>query len=313
MDREKLYRYVTCRASSQEETEVLEWLEAAPEHELELAEVQRQHDLVALSAPVIDELYTRDRTRRMRPVLRRWIAAAAAAVLLAFAGYNYRVARDLSQRSEQMLTVVVPDGQRLNMTLQDGTSVWLNAGTTLRYPALFTGRERRVGIEGEARFEVTRDKDHPFVVETYACDVEVLGTQFNVVAEEQRGLFSTALFEGSVAVTSRLVPGERVVLKPDDVVTLEGGHLSVDQIGNRDEYLWTGGIISLTGQSFPELMRRFEKAFGVHIRIEREPSIRIGQGKLRQSIGIDNALEVLQQFADFEYEKNEQDNTIVIR
>ena len=141
----------------------------------------------------------------------------------------------------------------------------------------------------------------------------MLGTKFNVVAEEENGLFSTALFEGRVAVSSRLVPGERLVLEPDEVVTLEGKHLCLGQIDNDEEYLWTNGIISLTDQSFSELMHRFEKTFGVTIRIEREPSIRIGQGKIRQSVGIDNALQVLQRFADFEYEKDEQNNTITIR
>ena len=313
MEKETLYRYVTCQASPEEERAVLTWLEADPAHESELAQVQRQHDLVALSAPVINELYTKDRTHRSGTVLRRWSAAAAAAVLLAFSGYYFHAARDFSRQGERQLSVSVPYGQRVNLTLQDGSSVWLNAGTTLRYPALFTGRERRVEIEGEARFEVAHDAKHPFIVRTYACDVEVLGTKFNVVAEEEKGLFSTALFEGRVAVSNRLVPGERLVLEPDEIVTLEGRHLCFGQIDNDEEYLWTNGIISLTDQSFSELMHRFEKTFGVTIRIEREPSIRIGQGKIRQSVGIDNALQVLQRFADFEYEKDEQNNTITIR
>ncbi|WP_288844690.1 FecR family protein [uncultured Alistipes sp.] len=313
MEKETLYRYVACQASPEEETAVLTWLDADPAHESELAEVQRQHDLVVMSAPVINELYAKDRTFRLGRALRRWCAAAAAAVLLAFGGYNFHVARDFSQRGEQLLTVSVPYGQRVNLTLQDGTSVWLNAGTTFRYPALFTGRERRVEIDGEARFEVAHDARHPFIVETYACDVEVLGTKFNVMAEERNGLFATALFEGRVAVTNRIVPGERLMLEPDEVVTLKGEHLCRAMIGSDEEYMWTNGIIGLTGQTFAELMHRFEKTFGVTIRIEREPSIRIGQGKIRQSVGIDNALEVLRRFGDFEYVKDEQSNTITIR
>lgn len=196
MEKETLYRYVACQASPEEETAVLTWLDADPAHESELAEVQRQHDLVAMSAPVINELYAKDRTFRLGRALRRWCAAAAAAVLLAFGGYNFHVARDFSQRGEQLLTVSVPYGQRVNLTLQDGTSVWLNAGTTFRYPALFTGRERRVEIDGEARFEVAHDARHPFIVETYACDVEVLGTKFNVMAEERNGLFARPCSRG---------------------------------------------------------------------------------------------------------------------
>ena len=144
MEKETLYRYVACQASPEEETAVLTWLEADPAHESELAKVQRQHDLVALSAPVINELYAKDRRRRFGSVLRRWSAAAAAVVLLAFGGYYFHAARDFSRQGERLLSVSVPHGQRVSLTLQDGTSVWLNAGTTLRYPALFTGRERRV-------------------------------------------------------------------------------------------------------------------------------------------------------------------------
>ena len=175
---------------------MLTWLEADPAHESELAKVQRQHDLVALSAPVINELYAKDRRRRFGSVLRRWSATAAAVVLLAFGGYYFHAARDFSRQGERLLSVSVPYGQRVSLTLQDGTSVWLNAGTTLRYPALFTGRERRVEIEGEARFEVVHDAKHPFIVRTYACDVEVLGTKFNVAADEAAREFSTALLRG---------------------------------------------------------------------------------------------------------------------
>lgn len=143
--------------------------------------------------------------------------------------------------------------------------------------------------------------------------MEVLGTKFNVVAEPADGLFSTALFEGQVQVTSRLFAGERVILSPDNMVRLEDGHLAVSRIADRDDYLWTEGIINLTGVRFEELMRRFEKAFGVKIVLERVPDFHIGQGKIRQSVGIDNALRMLQQFARFTYTHDEQNNTIIIR
>lgn len=83
MTEEQLYRYVTCRTTTEEEREILEWLAASPEHERLLAQVHRRHDLAALSAPLIDKLYEQDRRRSPRMLLRRWgtAAAAAAAVL----------------------------------------------------------------------------------------------------------------------------------------------------------------------------------------------------------------------------------------
>lgn len=313
MEKETLYRYVACQASPEEETAVLTWLEADPAHESELAKVQRQHDLVALSAPVINELYAKDRRRpfRLRPApverggsgrrtarLRRLLFSRRTRFLAA--------GRTATVGIRTLRTARQPDvaGRHFGMAQRRNDAALSGALYGARAPC---GDRRR------SRFEVVHDAKHPFIVRTYACDVEVLGTKFNVVAEEENGLFSTALFEGRVAVSSRLVPGERLVLEPDEMVTLEGKHLCLAQIDNDEEYLWTNGIISLTDQSFSELMHRFEKTFGVTIRIEREPSIRIGQGKIRQSVGIDNALQVLQRFADFEYEKDEQNNTITIR
>ena len=315
MEKETLYRYVACQASPEEETAVLTWLEADPAHESELAKVQRQHDLVALSAPVINELYAKDRRRRFGSVLRRWSAAAAAVVLLAFGGYYFHAARDFSRQGERLLSVSVPYGQCVSLTLQDGTSVWLNAGTTLRYPALFTGRERRVEIEGEARYEIMHDAKHPFIVRTYACDVEVLGTKFDVMAEEREGLFSAALLRGSVKVTNRLTPGEQFVLKPNEEVRLAGRRLNLNAIGSMDDYLWTEGMISIKGLSFGELMHKFEKSFGVKIRIDRArmPEVDYNHGKIRISDGVDSALRLLQMASDFTYTRSEDNGTIVIR
>ena len=242
----------------------------------------------------------------------RWTMRAAACLLLPVAALAFYLYGE-AQRPGEWFEAYAPYGKTLRVVLPDGSEVVINSGSKLIYPDRFGPDRRQVFLAGEGYATIAKDPGRPFVMSAGEVDVRVLGTKFNVVAEEENGLFSTALFEGRVAVSSRLVPGERLVLEPDEVVTLEGKHLCLGQIDNDEEYLWTNGIISLTDQSFSELMHRFEKTFGVTIRIEREPSIRIGQGKIRQSVGIDNALQVLQRFADFEYEKDEQNNTITIR
>ena len=242
----------------------------------------------------------------------RWTMRAAACLLLPVAALAFYLYGE-AQRPGEWFEAYAPYGKTLRVVLPDGSEVVINSGSKLIYPDRFGPDRRQVFLAGEGYATIAKDPGRPFVMSAGEVDVRVLGTKFNVVAEEENGLFSTALFEGRVAVSSRLVPGERLVLQPDEMVTLEGKHLCLAQIDNDEEYLWTNGIISLTDQSFSELMHRFEKTFGVTIRIEREPSIRIGQGKIRQSVGIDNALQVLQRFADFEYEKDEQNNTITIR
>ena len=91
--------------------------------------------------------------------------------------------------SEREMSICVPAGQRMQMTLADGSHVQLNAGTTLEYPVVFDRKARRVKLSGEALFEVTHDSSHPFIVETFATDIQVLGTKFNVLADSGSELF----------------------------------------------------------------------------------------------------------------------------
>ena len=170
-------------------------------------------------------------------------------------------------------------------------------------------------VSGEAMFDVEHDPAHPFVVETFACDVEVLGTKFDVTAEEREGLFSAALLRGSVKVTNRLTPGEQFVLRPNEEVRLAGRRLSLKPIGSMDDYLWTEGMISIKGLSFGELMRKFEKSFGVKIQVDRArmPEVDYNHGKIRISDGVDSALRLLQMASDFTYTRSEDNGTIVIR
>ena len=81
-----------------------------------------------------------------------------------------------------MQTIAVPAGQCVNLTLPDGSSIWLNAQTTIQYPVSFNKHERKIKLDGEAYFEVAKDKKRPFIVNTKDCSVEVLGTKFNVDA-----------------------------------------------------------------------------------------------------------------------------------
>lgn len=112
----------------------------------------------------------------------------------------------------------VPRRGEYRLTLADGTKVWLNSETVLRYPAVFTGEKRRVSLEGEAYFEVAKDAEHPFVVELNADSrIEVLGTSFNVQNYQDDPLGRTTLVQGKVKVLmgkqeTELQPGEQAVL-----------------------------------------------------------------------------------------------------
>lgn len=114
--------------------------------------------------------------------------------------------------------IYVPPGNRTNLLLSDGTNVWLSANTTFRYPMIFSEKNREVTLDGEAYFQVAKDKK-PFLIKTDKYAIEVLGTTFNVEAYTGKQTFKTILYEGKVRLTNTrlseavgLVPGQTAVL-----------------------------------------------------------------------------------------------------
>jgi len=313
MDREILYKYLRCETSASEENRIAAWLEASAENRTELNLIRRQMETLTLIAPEIDARYVKDRRRDFVSQFRRWGVAAAAALALA-AGVSYLTARHVRLSIGDTIQTLTTQDAPMQLTLADGTSVWLNARTTLEYPVAFVSRERTVRISGEAMFDVKHDEKHPFVVETFACDVRVLGTKFNVLAEKEAGLFETALMQGCVEVRSQQT-GERITLRPDETVRLENNRLIRSSLADRDDYSWTSGYINLKGHTFTELIDRFRRAFDVRIELDgvHTTDTRFQWGKICVKDGIDNAMKVLQNAYPIVYEFDAENRTVTVR
>ncbi len=203
----------------------------------------------------------------------------------------------------------------MSVTLSDGTQVQLNGNSRIEYPVIFSRKQRNVKLSGEAFFEVKHDERHPFIVETFASKVEVLGTRFNVYADEASEYFSAALVDGKVKVTTNDETAEQVVLAPDEMVKFVNNHLVVTKVDAENLISWTEGYVNLADTDFESLMRRFENVYGVKIVIEREtmPEIGYKSGKIRVSEGVNFALKLLQHECKFTYTENYETNTITIR
>ena len=307
---EILARFFEGRTTSEENNAIADWIESDPANQETFnRELQFHLMLMHMPASVQTPLQKPHRTRL---ALYAGLAASfVAGIILCW----FLAVAPLSDEASRMVAFHTDPGQRASLTLPDGTSVELNSGSTLEYPAVFARGERRVRVEGEAMFDVAKVADKPFYVETFAYDVKVLGTRFNVEADEDRGVFSTALMEGSVAILDK--HDNRITeLEPDQVVTLTDGRLikrHEENIGSR--YRWTDGIINCSGLSFEELMRRFERAFGVTIVIECEtvPDISYKRMKVNVCDGISHAFAILQRTSDFTVEYDDATNTYHIR
>lgn len=280
---------------------IADWIESDPSNQEMFNRELRYHLMLIEASAVPAE--RRSVSKPLMPRHRIALAAGMAAALLAGAFLMWTlVTKPLAEESSQLLSLMTEAGQRATVTLPDGTTVELNSGTTLEYPAVFSGKERRVRVDGEAMFDVASDSRKPFFVETFAYDVKVLGTRFNVIAEEQTGEFSTALIEGKVSIVDK-VGVERAILLPSQVASKENNVLRLCNQDDADAYLWTEGIISVAGVPFDALVRRMERCYGVKIVMEKEemPQVRYRRMKLRISDGIEFALNAIQRESDFNW------------
>ena len=309
MDKELLYRFFNGTASESERIGIREWAEAAPENMRELLNERKLYTAIILTGKRESfESHKKISWYKRSGFIHigRYAAVFICAVLLTWFVSN-RMDRTLSA----VLQIDVPLGQYMNLTLADGSTVYLNSGTTFRYPKAFTMEVRQVEIDGEGFFQVTHQKkDIPFVVKTSKGDVRVLGTKFNVEAYTEKDRFVTSLFEGKVEVVTET---GSLVLDPNEKATLVDGTLKKESLLDQGSYSWTSGIIDFNNIRFGYLMSEFEKIYGVRIIIENpELEDNFCLGKFRRIDGLDYALRVLQVDIPFEFRQDFETQTFYI-
>lgn len=321
MTDELLFRYFSNEASAEEVAQIEQWLEEDPARQSEFDSAHYLFNAMILHSDELSKMTTpgalekTSRKSKVRRLVYRYAAAAAAVVIAGLSGVFVEREINYNKMTAQTNVLEVPAGQRMSVTLSDGTQVQLNGNSRIEYPVIFSRKQRNVKLSGEAFFEVKHDERHPFIVETFASKVEVLGTRFNVYADEASEYFSTALVDGKVKVTTNDETAEQVVLAPDEMVKFVNNHLVVTKVDAENLISWTEGYVNLADTDFESLMHRFENVYGVKIVIEREtmPEIGYKSGKIRVSEGVNFALKLLQHECKFTYTENYETNTITIR
>lgn len=321
MTDELLFKYFSNEASAEEVAQIEQWLDEDPARQSEFDSAHCLFNAMILHSDELSKMTTpgalekTSRKSKVRRLVYRYAAAAAAVVIAGLSGVFVEREINYNKMTAQTNVLEVPAGQRMSVTLSDGTQVQLNGNSRIEYPVIFSRRQRNVKLSGEAFFEVKHDERHPFIVETFASKVEVLGTRFNVYADEASEYFSTTLVDGKVKVTTNDETAEQVVLAPDEMVRFVNNHLVVTKVDAENLISWTEGYVNLADTDFASLMHRFENVYGVKIVIEREtmPEIGYKSGKIRVSEGVNFALKLLQHECKFTYTENYETNTITIR
>lgn len=188
-------------------------------------------------------------------------------------------------------TVETPKGGQYQIRLPDGTEVWLNAASSIKYPASFASlKTRTVELTGEAYFEVAKDKTHPFTVRTARENVTVLGTHFNVNAYADEPVLKTTLLEGSVKVTTAkdsklIVPGENAILN--------NGSLSIAKANVEEAVAWKNGYFRFNGESLESVMRKLSRWYDIDVQYDNK-SDEVFYGKVSRFTKIEDVLSIME-------------------
>lgn len=228
-------------------------------------------------------------------------------------GVKYEAAPEIAEKAGEAPLyneLSVSDGSKCLVTLEDGTRVWLNARSTLRYPVKFAAGERRVELSGEGLFDVTHDPEHPFVVEAGKATMTVRGTKFNVRDFDDEGMASTTLLEGCVEVGNR---SGKVTLEPGMQSRTRGAAeaLDVREVDPAAYTAWTEDKIAFYNADLEEVLADIRRWYRVEIRVNVDPAQYALTGKIPRDFSLAQVIDLLEAITDLELVMPDEKTLIV--
>ena len=208
----------------------------------------------------------------------------------------YTFSNNVAAESKSAASVIynkieTPAGGKYQINLPDGSTVWLNASSSLRFPALFAGLTREVELTGEAYFDVAKNKNKPFKVRTKDQIVEVLGTQFNINSYSDEGEIKTTLIEGSVKI---IYKDKVVLLGPGQQFQPSNSNVKVVEADTEEVVAWKNGYFLFKDEDIRSIMRKVSRWYNVEVSYAGDiPSVGFG-GNISRSKDIKEVLDALQ-------------------
>lgn len=306
MEKETLNRYFSGEATREEQEQVLDWVDASEENRKELEKERLLFDIALFSTH-------KDVVRkRLSSTIRisMGIAASIAVILCCY----FLVSNYKNEEHLQWQSVVAPAGQKAQVTLTDGTKIWLSSKTTLRYPSNFGHANRDVTLDGEAYFEVAKNKKLPFIVQTEHNKVQVVGTHFNICAYNGSNNFETTLTEGIVDIYELNSDIATARLTKDERYSEVNGVGTKSKISSLDFLMWREGIYCFDDMPFPAIATKLERYYNVKITILNPAMMNYRcTGKFNEQDGIIHLLKVIQQDCSFKFTFDQQKRSIIIK
>ena len=280
-----IIRYLDGEMSNDEKQDLLSWINLNKNNTKYFIEVKDIWEATILEANEISQTpkewnkfknlvkeSSRSINSHLKSTLKIWQSSAAVLVMaLSVLGwYLYQQIDYTNSLSENKIQTIVPSGEKCQLVLPDSTKVWINSGSTLSYNAAFGLPDRKVALSGEAYFEVHRNTESPFTVETKDCEVKVLGTKFNVSSYKTSSHTETSLKEGSVEVI--LHNGDMVELKPGQVARAQNstGELTVFEHDINNLICWKENILKFNNTSLTDVVERLSRWYGIQVHLSNQ-------------------------------------------
>ena len=230
------------------------------------------------------------------PLWKKVMRIAASILIPVFCvgiGY-YFSGNNLKQKGDNKMTVQVAIGQKANMQLPDGTLVWLNSASSLTYDnANYNKKNRVVNLQGEAYFDVSKDKTRPFIVEANELSVEALGTKFDVKAYPEDNYILTTLLEGNVRVSSS---SQSEVMNPNEKLkfTKENGLFDKSALPDVDKNVsWVNNQLAFDQERLEDIAKILERMYSIHFRFASEKLKDIRFSGTLKNNNLENVLQLI--------------------
>ncbi len=240
-------------------------------------------------------------------VLKKWLLRSAAVLVipLAIGTWYFWTQAQLSAGNSMTHTVSFSSGESGKVQLADGTVIWLNACSSLQYPAVFSNEKREVYLEGEAYFDVEHSKRRPFIVNTGDASIHVLGTSFNASAYQDEDIV-VSLDEGLIHfVVSSPVSHKNIAMSPGEQLVYDPDHSSY-LLGRKDTgkaSLWRSGILVFEDKTLQSIVRRLERRYGVDIKVANKKLLSIRYSGTFENEDMETILQVLSEVTPMGYKE----------
>ena len=308
-------------ASQTEEDELNNWIGESPANKRLFEENQRiwqksqsyfsVSEISSDREKIKDQIIQQLSKPTKKVSLTTWIYRVAAILALpVMLGIGWYLGSKEISSETQMCEVTAPKGQISKCVLADGTEVWLNAGSTLKYDAALKGNLREVNLDGEAYFKVSKNKHKPFVVITEHAQIKVLGTIFNLKAYSGENKVETTLEEGCVAFSLNGSATKPVELKPGEQVVYNISEKKIT-VGKVETYLhtaWKDGKFVFKDADLQAIIQELEKLYDVRIHLENDSLLKLRfRGMFEYEQNIFSALETLERTTNIKYRMTGRD------